>query len=100
MAKKFIKKLTNKGASIKYQIAKELSGHQMSKSLGMPKSTMRYFLNRHDVLETTKPSKFPKKYIDEIYCLTSNNAIGIMPGDLIAIKINKKFKKIIFYKEW
>ena len=41
MAKKFLKKLTNKGEAIKYQMERGLSNAQISKTLGIPESTIR-----------------------------------------------------------
>ena len=42
MAKEFTKKLANKGATIRYQMDRDMSNAQISKSLGIPESTIRY----------------------------------------------------------
>ena len=42
MAKQFIKKLTKKGATIKFQIDRGMSNSEISRSLGPPESTVRY----------------------------------------------------------
>ena len=44
MAKPFIKKLSKKGAAIRYQMERGLSNAQISKSLGIPESTIRYYV--------------------------------------------------------
>ena len=42
MVKQFTKKLTNKGAAIRYQMDRGMTNAQISKSLGIPESTVRY----------------------------------------------------------
>ena len=93
MAKKFCKKLTKKGAAIRYQMDKGMTNIQISKTLGIPESTIRYYRKRPDNLISQRSSKLPKKYIDEIYRLASNKTTREMPAGLIAIKINQKLKK-------
>ena len=93
MAKKFLKKLTHKGEAIKFQMERGLSNAQISKSLGIPESTIRYYRKRPSNLEVKRKSKLPKKYIDKIYELASNKTTREMPGRLIAIKINKMLER-------
>ena len=42
MVKAFIKKLTNKGAVIKFQMERGMSNDEISNSLGIAESTVRY----------------------------------------------------------
>ena len=93
MAKQFTKKLTNKGAAIRYQMDRGMTNSQISKSLGIPESTVRYYRKRPNNLICKRSSKLPKKYIEEIYRLASNKTTREMPAGLIAIKINEKLKK-------
>ena len=93
MMKIFIKKLTNKGAAIKFQMERGISNFEISKSLGISESTIRYYPKWPEVLESNRASKLPKKYIEKIYELASNKTTREMPGGLIAIKINQKLKK-------
>ena len=93
MAKTNIKKLTIKGAAIKFQMERGMSNAVISKSFGISESTILYYRKRPDVLEVKRASKLPKKYIDKIYEMASNKATREMPGGLIAIKINQKLKK-------
>ena len=93
MAKEFTKKLTNKGAAIRYQMDRGMTNAQISKSLGIPESTIRYYRKRPNILISKRSSKLPKKYIEEIYRLASNKTTREMPAGLIAIKINEKLKK-------
>ena len=88
----FIKKLSKKGAAIKYQIDKGLSNAQISKSFGIPESTVRYYQNRPEVKQIKRSSKLPKKYINKIYEMASNKTKREMPGRFIAIKINNMLK--------
>ena len=90
--KKFIKNLSKKGAAIKYQMERGLSNAQISRSLGIPESTIRYYRKRPDIKEINRASKLPQKYLDIIYKLASNKTTREMPGGLIAIKINEKLK--------
>ena len=92
MVKSFIKKLSKKGAAIKYQMDRGLSNAQISKSLGIPESTVRYYRNRPEVKQIKRSSKLPQKYIDKIYEMASNKTTREMPGGLIAIKINNMLK--------
>ena len=92
MMKYFIKKLSKKGAAIKYQTDRGLSNTQISKSLGIPESSVRYYRNRPEVKQIKRSSKFPQKYIDKIYEMASNQTTREMPGGLIAIKINNMLK--------
>ena len=74
MAKIFFKKLSKKGSAIKYQMDRGLSNAQISKSLGIPESTVRYYRNRPDIKQIKRASKLPQKYIDKIYeCFKQNN---------------------------
>ena len=93
MVKQFIKKLTQKGSAIRFQMDRGMSNSEISKSLGVPESTVRYYRKRPDNLEIKKTSKLPKKFIDEIYKMASNKTTREMPGGLIAIKINEKLKR-------
>ena len=92
MARKIIKNLTQKGSAIKHQMKRGLSNAQISKSLGIPESTVRYYRKRPDNKEIKRASKLPHKYIEKIYELASNKTTREMPGGLIAIKINDKLK--------
>ena len=93
MVKKFIKNLTQKGSAIKHQMERGLTNAQISKSLGIPESTVRYYRKRADIKEIKRASKLPQKYIDKIYELASNKTTREMPGGLIAIIINNQLKK-------
>ena len=93
MAKEYMKKMTNKGAAIRYQMDRGMTNAQISKSLGVPESTIRYYRKRPKNLISKSSSKLPKKYIEEIYRLASNKTTREMPAGLIAIKINEKLKK-------
>ena len=93
MAKKFFKKLIHKGEAIKYQMKRSLSNAQISKTLGIPESNIRYYRQRLSNLEVKKSSKLPKKYIDKKCELTSNKKIRERPGRIISIKINKMLEK-------
>ena len=46
MAKEYMKKMTNKGAAIRYQMDRGMTNAQISKSLGVPESTIRYYRKR------------------------------------------------------
>ena len=70
-----------------------LSNAQISRTLGIPESTIRYYRQRPSNLEVKKSSKLPKKYIDKICVLASNKTTREMPGRLISIKINKMLEK-------
>ena len=70
-----------------------MTNAQISKTLGIPESTIRYYRKRPNNLFSKRSSKLPKKYIDEIYRLASNKTTREMPAGLIAIKINEKLKK-------
>ena len=72
MVKQFIKKLTQKGSAIRFQMDRGMTNAEISKSLGVPESTVRYYRRRPDNLEIKKASKLPKKFIDEIYKMASN----------------------------
>ena len=93
MVKKFIKNLSQKGSAIKHQMERGLSNTQISKSLGISESTVRYYRKRPDIKEIKRASKVPQKYIEKIYELASNKTTREMPGALIAIKINNQLKK-------
>ena len=93
MAKQFIKKYTNKGAAIRYQMDMGMTNAQISKMLKIPESTVRYYRKRPKTLISKRSSKLPKKYIYEIYRLASNKTTREMPAGLIAIKINEKLQK-------
>ena len=49
MAKEFIKNLTQKGSAIKHQMERGLTNAQISKSLGIPESTVRYYRKRPEM---------------------------------------------------
>ena len=49
MAKEFIKNLTQKGSAIKHQMERGLTNAQISKSLGIPESTVRYYRKRPEL---------------------------------------------------
>ena len=93
MAKQFIKKLTNKGEAIRYQMDLGMTNAQISKMLKIPESTVRYYRKRPKTLISKRSSKLPKKYIDEIYRLASSKTTREMPAGLMAIKINEKLQK-------
>ena len=93
MAKEYMKKMTNKGAAIRHQMDRGMTNVQISKSLGVPESTIRYYRKRPKNLISKRSSKLPKKYIEEIYRLASNKTTREMPAGLIAIKINEKLKR-------
>ena len=93
MAKKFLKKMTNKGEAIRFQMERGLSNAQISKTLGIPESTIRYYRKRPKNLEVKRNSKLPTKYINKICELASNKTTREMPGRLISIKINKMLEK-------
>ena len=93
MAKEFIKNLTQKGSAIKHQMERGLTNAQISKSLGIPESTVRYYRKRPEIKEIKRASKFPQKYIVKIYRLASNKTKREMPGGLIAIKINNQLNE-------
>ena len=71
MVKEFIKNLSKKGAAIKYQMERGLSNAQISRSLGIPESTIRYYRKRPDIKEIKRASKLPQKYLAIIYKLAS-----------------------------
>jgi len=48
------------------------SNAQISKTLGIPESTIRYYRKRTSNLEVKRKSKLPKKYINKIYEMASN----------------------------
>ena len=93
MAKIFFKKLSKKGSAIKYQMDRGLYNAQISKSLGIPESTVRYYRNWPDIKQIKRASKLPQKYIDKIYEMASKKTTLEMSGGLIAIKINNMLKK-------
>ena len=66
---------------------------QISKSLGIHESTIRYYRKRPAIKKIKSSSNLQQKYIDKIYELPSNKATREMSGGLIAIIINKKLKK-------
>ena len=61
MAKQFIKKYTNKGAEIRYQMDMGMTNAQISKMLKIPESTVRYYRKRPNTLISKRSSKLPKK---------------------------------------
>ena len=69
---KVLKKMTNKGEAIRFQMERGLSNAQISKTLGIPESTIRYYRKRRKNLEVKRNSKLPTKYINKICELTSN----------------------------
>ena len=60
MEKQFIKKLTKKGAAIKFKMDRGMSNSEISRSFGAPESPMRYYRKRPDNLEIKRASKLPK----------------------------------------
>ena len=72
MVKEFRKKLKNKGTTILFQMDRGMFNAQISKTLGIPESTIRYYRKRPNNLICKRSSKLPKKYINEIYRLASN----------------------------
>ena len=56
MMKKLIKNLNQKGSTIKHQMERGLSNAQISKSLWIPESTVRYYLKRIDIKEIKRDS--------------------------------------------
>ena len=93
MVKQFIKKLTQKGSAIRFQMDRGMSNSEISRSLGAQESTVRYYRKRPDNLEIKRASKLLKKFIDYNYQMTSNKTTREMPGGLIVIKINEKLKR-------
>ena len=65
MAKKSLKNLSKKGAAIVYQMERGLSNAQISKSLGISESTIRYYRKRPKIFEVKRNSKLPQKYIEK-----------------------------------
>ena len=70
-----------------------MTNSQISKSLGIPESTVLYYLNRPYVKKIKRASKLPQKYIDKIHEMATNKITREMNGGLIAIKINNMTKK-------
>ena len=66
MAKEFMKKMTNKGASIRYQMDRGMTNAQISKSLRDPESTIRYYRKRPKNLISKRSTKLPKKYFSNL----------------------------------
>jgi len=93
MGKQVYRKTTQKGSAIRFQIARGLTNAQISKTLGVNESLVRYYRRRPEKLMVTRASKLDKKYIDEIYELGANKTTKEMSGGLIAIKINKRLKE-------
>ena len=87
------RKITDKGTAIRFQMDRGLTNREISKTLGVSESLVRYYRRRPEKLEVKRASKLPKKYIDEIYRLGSNKASRKMSARLIAIRINNKLKK-------
>ena len=92
--------MTNKGEAIRFQMERGLSNAQISKTLGIPESTIRYYRKRPKNLEVKRNSKLPTKYINKICELASNKTTREMSGRFILIKINKMLEiyKIICKK--
>ena len=57
MVKQFIKKLTQKGSAIRFQMDRGMSNSEISKTLGVPESTVRYYRKRPENLEIKKNFK-------------------------------------------
>ena len=70
-----------------------MSNAQISKSLGILESTVRYYWKIPYVKKIKRASNLPQKYIDQIYIMISNKKTKEMPRGLITIKINDKLKK-------
>ena len=66
MAKEYIKKMTNKGVAVSYQMDIGLTNAKISETLGVPESTIRYYRKRPKNLISKRSSKLPKKYIEEM----------------------------------
>ena len=90
---KMYRKFTYKGTAIRFQMDRGLTNRQISKTLGVSESLVRYYRRRPEKLEVKRASKFPKKFIDEIYRLGSNKGSRKISARLITIRINKKLKK-------
>jgi predicted transcriptional regulator len=80
---KIYRKITDKGIAIRFQIARGLTNAEISRTLGVCESLVRYYRQR--------PEKLERKRADKIY--HSNKAIGKLFAGLIAIKINNELKK-------
>ena len=93
MAKKFLKKMTNKCEVIRFQMERGLSNAQISKTLGIPESTIQYYRTRPKNLEIKRNSKLPTKYINKICELGSNKTTREIPGRLKSIKLLKTRKR-------
>ena len=65
----------------------------ISKTLGIPESTIGYYRKSPNNIISKRYSKLPKKYIDEIYRLNFNKAKREMPSGIIAIEIDENVKK-------
>lgn len=87
---------TNKGTAIQYLMAQGKSNAEISKLLGIPKTTVSYYRKRTVELEAKRKSKLSQNYINEIIRMASNKPTSQMSGGIIANKINEKLKKIIF----
>ena len=61
MTKEFTKKLINKGAAIPYQMNEGMINAQISTSIGIPESNIRYYRKRSNNLISNRSSKLPKK---------------------------------------
>ena len=85
--------MINKYEEIRFQMERGLSNAQISKTLGIPESTIRYYRTRLKNLEVKRNSKLPTKYINKICELASSKTTREMPGRLISIKINKMLEK-------
>ena len=71
------RKITDKGTAIRFQMDRGLTNREISKTLEVSESLVRYYR-----------WKLPKKYIDEIYWLGSNKPLekyqqGSLPSELI-----------------
>jgi hypothetical protein len=82
--------MTNKGAAIPFQMDRGMSNAQISKTLGIPESVIRYYGKKPNNLICKRSSKLPKKYINEIYRSASNRTKREMPANLIKLKKNGK----------
>ena len=87
--------MANKSAGILYQMDRSMTNGQISESHGIQGSMNRYYRKRPNNLINKSSSKLPKKYIEEIYRLSSNKTTREMSAGLIVIKIKEKLKKII-----
>ena len=86
IAKK-LNKIDQQREAIRYQMDKGMANNQISKTLRIPESNIRYQRKRPNNPICKRSSELPKN-IDEIYRLTFNKSKREMPSGIITIKIN------------